>query len=200
MPSVSIDIEISGHGCFPVETFQSLSQVLVVSPNVNKYGVSTLMVSESWQNDMQRCVVFPMDAFICLIYFILGLYVAFNTVQVLNCRPLESNYQLSHIRSGVRTTNPRGGRQVYYHCTTVWPFPMVTIFSIKIWKFFKAGFEILFAVFVGPATTNQNRAGFYFCRLRRNEKNKKYEPSADWSANARLRDKDGASVKVVMSK
>ena len=33
----------------PRETFQTLSQVLVVSRNVNKYGVSTLAVSESWQ-------------------------------------------------------------------------------------------------------------------------------------------------------
>ena len=40
-------IEISGHRCFPGETFQTLSQVLVVSRNVNKYGVSALAVSES---------------------------------------------------------------------------------------------------------------------------------------------------------
>ena len=46
MPSVSIDIEISGHGCFPRESFQTLSQGLVVSRNVNKYGVSALAVSE----------------------------------------------------------------------------------------------------------------------------------------------------------
>ena len=47
LPFVSIDIEISGHRCFPGETFQTLSQVLVVSRNINKYGVSALALSES---------------------------------------------------------------------------------------------------------------------------------------------------------
>ena len=46
-PSVSIDIEISGHEMFPRDTFQIFSQVLVGSQNVNKYGVSVLVVSES---------------------------------------------------------------------------------------------------------------------------------------------------------
>ena len=49
MPFVSIDIEISGHRCFPGETFQTLLQVLVVSRNINKYGVSALAVSETLQ-------------------------------------------------------------------------------------------------------------------------------------------------------
>ena len=49
LPSVSIDIEISGHGCFSRETFQTISRDLVVSRNVNKYGISTLAVSESGQ-------------------------------------------------------------------------------------------------------------------------------------------------------
>ena len=72
-------------------------------------------------------------------FIYLGFYVAFNTVQVIsrqvvlwveetstyswssfctvNCQPLVSNYQLSHIRSGVWTTDHRGGRQVcdHYH-------------------------------------------------------------------------------------
>ena len=44
--SVSIDIEISGHGCFPRKSFRTLSRVLEVSRNVNKYGASGLAVSE----------------------------------------------------------------------------------------------------------------------------------------------------------
>ena len=44
---MSIDIEISGHRCCPGETFQTLSQVLVASGNVKKYGVSALAVNES---------------------------------------------------------------------------------------------------------------------------------------------------------
>ena len=47
LPSVSINIKISGHLCFPRETFQTISQVLVVFRNINKYGVSALAVSES---------------------------------------------------------------------------------------------------------------------------------------------------------
>ena len=74
----------------------------------------------------------------------LGVYVAFNTVQVIsrrvvgraeetstyrssgfctvNCRPMASNYQLSHLRSG-REPNPdlRGGKRECYHSTTVPP-------------------------------------------------------------------------------
>ena len=46
LPSVLIDIEISGHGGFPRESFQTLSQVLVLSRKVKKYGVSALAVSE----------------------------------------------------------------------------------------------------------------------------------------------------------
>ena len=77
-------------------------------------------------------------------YIYLGLYVAFNTVQVIlrqvvgraeetstyswsrfstvNCRPMASNCQLSHLRSGWES-NPdlRGGRQECYHCVTVAP-------------------------------------------------------------------------------
>ena len=40
------NIEISGHEMFPRYAFQTLSQVLVVSRNVNKYGVSALAISE----------------------------------------------------------------------------------------------------------------------------------------------------------
>ena len=76
-------------------------------------------------------------------YFIyLGFYVAFNTVQVIsrwvvgraeetstysssgfcivNCRPMTSNYQLSHLRP-CREPNPslRGGRRECYHSATL---------------------------------------------------------------------------------
>ena len=44
--SVSMDIEISGHGCFPRKSFQTLSRVFEVSRNENKYGASGLAVSE----------------------------------------------------------------------------------------------------------------------------------------------------------
>ena len=73
-----------------------------------------------------------------------GVYVTFNTVQVIsrrvvgraeetstysslgfctvNCRPTESNYQLSHLRP-CRESNPglRGGRRECYHSATVGP-------------------------------------------------------------------------------
>ena len=82
-----------------------------------------------------------------LIYFLfiyLGFYVSFNTVQVIsrrvvgraeetstysslgfgtvNCRPMASNYQLSHLRL-CRESNPglRGGRRECYHSATVAP-------------------------------------------------------------------------------
>ena len=82
------------------------------------------------------------DSFDVFIY--LGFYVAFNTVQVIsrwvvgrpeetstysssgfctvNCRPMASNYQLSHLRP-CREPNPglRGGRQECYHSATVAP-------------------------------------------------------------------------------
>ena len=78
--------------------------------------------------------------FIYLFFF----YVAFNTVQVIsrrvvgraeetstysslgfytvNCRPMASNYQLSHLRP-CRESNPglRGGRRQCYHSSTVAP-------------------------------------------------------------------------------
>ena len=78
-------------------------------------------------------------------YFIyLGFYVAFNTVQVIsrrvvgraeetstysslgfctvNCRPMASSYQFSHLRP-CRESNPglRGGRRECYHSATVAP-------------------------------------------------------------------------------
>ena len=79
------------------------------------------------------------NLFICL-----GFYIAFNTVQVIsrwvvgraeetstysslglctvNCRPMVSNYQLSHLRPS-RGSNPslRGGRRECYHSATVAP-------------------------------------------------------------------------------
>ena len=79
----------------------------------------------------------------------LGFYVAFKTVQVisrlvveraeetstyswsrfctLNCRPMASNYQLSHLRQS-REPNPglRGGRRECYHSATVAPCKVVT--------------------------------------------------------------------------
>ena len=83
---------------------------------------------------------------IYLFYFIyLGFYITFNTVQVIsqrvvrraeetstlsllgfftvNCQPMASNYQLSHLRS-CRESNPglRGGRRECYHSATVAPF------------------------------------------------------------------------------
>ena len=75
-------------------------------------------------------------------FIYLGFYVTFNTVQVIsrrvvgraeetstysslgfctvNCRPMASNYQLSHLRP-YRESNPglRGGRQECYHSPTV---------------------------------------------------------------------------------
>ena len=38
-----------------------------------------------------------------------------------NCRPSVRNYQLSHTRFGVWTSDLRGGRRGPYHCTTVVP-------------------------------------------------------------------------------
>ena len=83
--------------------------------------------------------------FTCFNLFIyLGFYVTFNTVQVIsrrvvgraeetstysslgictvNCRPMASNYQLSHLRR-CRESNPglRGGRRECYHSATVAP-------------------------------------------------------------------------------
>ena len=74
-------------------------------------------------------------------FIYLGFYASFNTVQVIsrrvvlraeetstyiclwfctvNCRPTASNYQPSHIRSEVWTTDLRGGWRVCYHCATV---------------------------------------------------------------------------------
>ena len=81
---------------------------------------------------------------IIIIYYYLGFYVAFNTVQVIsrrvvgraeetstysslgfctvNCRPSASNYQLSHLRP-CWGSNPglRGGRRECYHFVTVAP-------------------------------------------------------------------------------
>ena len=78
------------------------------------------------------------------LFIYLGFYVAFNTVQVIsrrvvgraeetstyswsrfctvNCRPMASNYQLFHLRSG-REPNPglRGGRRECYHSAKVAP-------------------------------------------------------------------------------
>ena len=78
------------------------------------------------------------------LFIYLGFYVAFNTVQVIsrrvvgraeetstysssgfctvNCRPMASNYQLSHLRP-CRGSNPglRGGRRECYHSATVAP-------------------------------------------------------------------------------
>ena len=83
--------------------------------------------------------------FVILFIVYLGFYVAFNTVQVIsrrvvgraeetstysslgfctvNCRPMASNYQLSHLRPW-RGSNPgrRGGRPECYHSATVAPF------------------------------------------------------------------------------
>ena len=80
----------------------------------------------------------------CNLFIYLGFYVAFNTVQVIsrrvvgraeetstysslgfcivNCRPMVSNYQLSHLRP-CRESNPglRGGRRECYHSATVAP-------------------------------------------------------------------------------
>ena len=77
-------------------------------------------------------------------FIYLGFYVAFNTVQVIsrrvvgraeetstcsslgfctvNCRPMASNYQLSHLKP-CREPNPglRSGRQECYHSATVAP-------------------------------------------------------------------------------
>ena len=77
-------------------------------------------------------------------FIYLGFYVAFNTIQVIsrwvvgraeetstfsslgfctvNCRPMASNYQLSHLRP-CRELNPglRGGRQECYHSATMAP-------------------------------------------------------------------------------
>ena len=78
------------------------------------------------------------------LFIYLGFYVAFNTVQVIsrrvvgraeetstfslsgfctvNCRPMASNYQLSHLRP-CRESNPglRGGRRECCHSATVAP-------------------------------------------------------------------------------
>ena len=77
-------------------------------------------------------------------FIYLGFYFAFNTVQVIslrvvgraeetstyswsrfcsvNCQPMASNYQLSHLRLG-REPNPglRGGRRECYHSATMTP-------------------------------------------------------------------------------
>ena len=78
------------------------------------------------------------------LFIYLGFYFAFNTVQVIsrrvvgraeetstysssefctvNCRPIERNYQVSHLRT-CRELNPglRGGRRECYHSATVAP-------------------------------------------------------------------------------
>ena len=85
-----------------------------------------------------------MYSFIVMIYLFFCFYVAFNTVQVIsqqvvgraeetstyswprlcivNCQPMASNYQLSHLRQ-CQEPNPglRGGRQGY-HSATVAPY------------------------------------------------------------------------------
>ena len=82
------------------------------------------------------------------LFIYLGFYVAFNTVQVIsrrvvgraeetstysslglctvNCRPMASNYQLSHLRPS-RGSNPglRGGRRECYHSVTMAPVPLI---------------------------------------------------------------------------
>ena len=87
------------------------------------------------------------------LFIYLGFYVAFNTVQVIsrrvvgraeetstqsllgfctvNCRPMASNYQLSHFRLW-RGSNPglRGGRRECYHSATVAPWNLVQDFSL----------------------------------------------------------------------
>ena len=51
--SISIDIEISGHGmAFLKETFQTLSRSLVVSLNVYKYGSFVFAVSKSYRKSL----------------------------------------------------------------------------------------------------------------------------------------------------
>ena len=84
------------------------------------------------------------------LFIYLGFYVAFNTVQVIsrrvvrrveetstyscsrfftvNCRPMASNYQLSHLRP-CRQLNPslRGGRRESYHSATVAPASNVSM-------------------------------------------------------------------------
>ena len=97
-----------------------------------------------WISCTLDLIINPLD-FTFLNFIYLGFYVAFNTVQVIsrrvvgraeetstysslgfctvNCRPMASNYQLSHLRL-CRESNPglRGGRRECYHSATVVPY------------------------------------------------------------------------------
>ena len=94
---------------------------------------------------------------VCLCIY-LGFYVSFNTVQILswrivgraektstysssgfctvNCQPMASHYQLSHLRP-CRELNPglRGGRRECYHSVTVAPWFVSDTIRYKLMQF-----------------------------------------------------------------
>ena len=96
------------------------------------YSSILVILGESWsEDDVVSHHLLDHDHQDCLLFVYLGFYVAFNTVQVIsrwvvgraektstysssgfctvNCRPMASNYQISHLRSG-REPKPRSQR------------------------------------------------------------------------------------------
>ena len=128
--------------------------------NKNVPAPDISILQKTFPNDMHKNVInkicnmkLQYYLFICLFIY-LGFYDAFNTVQVtsqcvvgraeetstdsllgfctVNCRPTESNYQLSHLRP-CWGSNPglRAGRREYYHSATVAPHYNIIQVCIK---------------------------------------------------------------------